>query len=40
MAPIDKKARLYMLGDFMKGREKVIQDPYDVSRVHSPKVVS
>lgn len=32
MAPIDKKARIYMLGDFMKGRDKVIADPFDVSR--------
>lgn len=27
----EKKAKVYMLGDFMKGREKVIEDPYDVS---------
>lgn len=33
MAPIDKKARIYMLGDFMKGRDKVIHDPFDVSSV-------
>lgn len=31
MAPADKKARLYMLGDFMKGKEKVLHDPYGVS---------
>jgi hypothetical protein len=32
MAPEGKKARLYMLGDFMKGKQKVIEDPYEVSR--------
>lgn len=32
MAPADKKARLYMLGDFIKGTNKVIVDPYNVSR--------
>lgn len=32
MAPEDKKARIYMLGDFMKGRDKAIHDPFDVSR--------
>lgn len=31
MAPEDKKARIYLLGDFMKGKDKVIHDPYGVS---------
>ena len=31
MAPEGKKARIYMLGDFIKGRVKAIVDPYDVS---------
>lgn len=35
MAPEGKKARLYMLGDFMKGRQKVIEDPYEVSVARS-----
>lgn len=28
----EKKAKVYMLGDFMKGREKVIEDPYEVGK--------
>ncbi|CAG9797017.1 unnamed protein product [Chironomus riparius] len=28
MAPIDKKSRLHMLGDFIQGREKNIEDPF------------
>lgn len=31
MAPENKKARLYMLGDFIKGQNKEIKDPYNVS---------
>lgn len=31
IAPDDKKAKIYMLGDFMKGRLKIIEDPFDVS---------
>lgn len=31
MAPEGKKARLYNLADFNKGRDKVIHDPYGVS---------
>lgn len=31
MAPIDKKARIHMLGEFIQGREKIIEDPYYVS---------
>jgi protein-tyrosine-phosphatase len=31
MAPKDKKARIHMLGEFLQGREKIIEDPYDVS---------
>lgn len=31
MAPIDKKARIHMLGDFIQGREKIIEDPFYVS---------
>lgn len=31
MAPIDKKARLHMLGEFIQGREKIIEDPFYVS---------
>lgn len=34
MAPVDKKARIYMLGDFMKGKDKVIHDPYGVSWIN------
>ncbi|CRK86556.1 CLUMA_CG000200, isoform A [Clunio marinus] len=29
MAPKDKKARLFMLGDFIKGRDKIICSPSD-----------
>jgi hypothetical protein len=32
MAPEeDKKARVHLLGDYMKGRVKTIADPFDVS---------
>lgn len=27
MAPMDKKARIHMIGDFIKGREKMVKDP-------------
>ena len=30
MAPEDKRARLHLIGDFIKGRQNVIKDPYDV----------
>jgi low molecular weight phosphotyrosine protein phosphatase len=30
LAPENKKARIYMVGDFIKGREKIIRDPTDV----------
>jgi hypothetical protein len=31
MAPEEKKARIHMLGEFIMGREKVIEDPIFVS---------
>lgn len=33
MAPEGKKARIYMLGAFSKGRVKEIEDPLDVRRI-------
>jgi hypothetical protein len=33
MAPEDKKARIHMLGEFIKGRVKAIEDPFDVSKL-------
>lgn len=33
MAPIDKKARIHMLGEFIQGREKIIEDPIYVSLI-------
>lgn len=33
MAPEDKRARLHMIGDFIKGRQNVIKDPYDVRSI-------
>lgn len=30
LAPIDKKARIHTLGEFIKGRQKDIKDPYFV----------
>jgi hypothetical protein len=35
MAPIDKRARIHMLGDFIQGREKIIEDPFYVSLTFS-----
>lgn len=33
MAPEDKKARIHMLGEFIQGREKIIEDPIYVSLI-------
>lgn len=33
MAPEDRKARIHMLGEFIQGREKIIEDPIYVSLI-------
>lgn len=38
MAPEDKKARLHAIGDFIKGREKNVKDPFFDKGINSFRV--
>lgn len=38
MAPTDKKTRIFMIGDFLKGRDKIITDPFEVCQIQIRKM--